>query len=68
MMPLELRENLESKIRLHVAKRLSSLANQKMQFSMSSPSSFTFQSVTLKNNRQTGMGLPFSGINFIHQE
>lgn len=59
-MPLELRENLEFKIRNHVAKRLSSLANQKLQFAFAAPP-FTFQNVTLRGSRQIGMGQAFSG-------
>lgn len=64
-MPLELQDKLESKIRQHIARRLTAFANQKLQFAHTAPP-FTFQNVTLKGNRPIGMGQAFSGFHAFH--
>lgn len=61
VMPLTLHGSLEEKVRQHIAKRSSLLANQKLQFGNDAPP-FTFKQVTLRGSRPIGMGQTFSGM------
>jgi len=66
VMPLTLHGYLEEKVRQHIAKRSSLLANQKLQFGNDAPP-FTFKNVTLRGNRPIGMGQTFSGMMLISE-